>query len=100
VGTNISEKYTVYIFSPEDEDSKFVRNVGIYLQVHTALQPRRPTSRSYLTSSFSKSRTPKENVSFMTKIDPTSYICQCHWPSSELNIQVTTVSWIEHYCDR
>jgi hypothetical protein len=28
-------------FSPEDGDSIFLRNVGIYLQVHTALQPRR-----------------------------------------------------------
>jgi hypothetical protein len=27
--------------SPEDGGSMFLRNVGIYLQVHTALQPRR-----------------------------------------------------------
>jgi hypothetical protein len=27
---------------PEDGDSIFIRNVGIYLQVHTVLQARRP----------------------------------------------------------
>jgi hypothetical protein len=26
-----------------DGDSRFLQNVGIYLQVHMALQPRRPT---------------------------------------------------------
>jgi hypothetical protein len=31
-------------FSPEDGGSIFFRNVDVYLQVHTALQPRRPTS--------------------------------------------------------
>jgi hypothetical protein len=31
-------------FSPED--SMFIWNAGIYLQVHTALQPRIPTSTS------------------------------------------------------
>jgi hypothetical protein len=30
----------------EDRDSMFLRNVGIYLQVYTASQPRRPTSSS------------------------------------------------------
>jgi hypothetical protein len=49
---------TASIVSPEDAGtiflryvdislgggSIFLRNVGIYLQVHTALQPRRPTS--------------------------------------------------------
>jgi hypothetical protein len=38
----------------EDGDSMFLRSVGLYLQVHTALRPRRPTSTSsppwYLTS--------------------------------------------------
>jgi hypothetical protein len=33
-------------FSPEDRGSMFLRTVGICLQVHTALQPRRPTSTS------------------------------------------------------
>jgi hypothetical protein len=31
-------------FSPEDEGSMFLQNNGLYLHVHTALQPRRPTS--------------------------------------------------------
>jgi hypothetical protein len=31
-------------FSSEDGGSMFPLNIGIYLQVHTALQPRRPTS--------------------------------------------------------
>jgi hypothetical protein len=34
------------IFRAEDGGSIFLRNVGIYLQVHTVLQPRRPTSTS------------------------------------------------------
>jgi hypothetical protein len=33
----------VWTFGPEDEASMFLRNVSIFLQVHTALQPRRPT---------------------------------------------------------
>jgi hypothetical protein len=41
-------------FSPEDGDSMFLRNVGVYLQVHTALQTIRPTS------------TRDRNVSFVT----------------------------------
>jgi hypothetical protein len=32
------------MFRPEDGDSMFLQNAGIYLKVHTALQPRRPTS--------------------------------------------------------
>jgi hypothetical protein len=40
----VSYKHTAFIFSPADEGSMFLRNVGIYLQVHTTLQPRRPTS--------------------------------------------------------
>jgi hypothetical protein len=34
---------TPCVFSPEDEGSFFLENVGIYLQVHMALLPRRPT---------------------------------------------------------
>jgi hypothetical protein len=33
-------------FCPEDGGSMFLRNVGIYPQVYTALQPKRPTSTS------------------------------------------------------
>jgi hypothetical protein len=49
VDTDVSEKHAVSIFSPvgdvsiiraEDGDSMFLLEVGIYLQVHTALQPR------------------------------------------------------------
>jgi hypothetical protein len=36
-------------FSPEDGGSMFLRNIGVYLQVHTALQPRRPTENFSLT---------------------------------------------------
>jgi hypothetical protein len=48
--TNVSEEHrpAVSVFSPEDGDSIFLRNVGTYLQVHTALQPTRPTSTSLL----------------------------------------------------
>jgi hypothetical protein len=40
----ISEKYTASIFSPEYGGSMFLRNIGVYLQVHMASQPRIPTS--------------------------------------------------------
>jgi hypothetical protein len=33
----------VLVLSPEDGGSMFLWNVGIYLQVYTALQPTRPT---------------------------------------------------------
>jgi hypothetical protein len=32
-----------YIFSPEDEESMFLQNVSIYLQIHKTSQPRRIT---------------------------------------------------------
>jgi hypothetical protein len=38
--------------SPEDGGSMFLRNVGIYLQVHTALHPRRPTSTNNSYSTY------------------------------------------------
>jgi hypothetical protein len=37
-------------FSPEDGGSVFLRNVGIYLQIHSAWQPRRPTSTLFRTT--------------------------------------------------
>jgi hypothetical protein len=36
--------YNLECNSPEDGDSMFLWNVGTYLQVHVALQPRRPTT--------------------------------------------------------
>jgi hypothetical protein len=36
-------KHTVFIFIPEDWDSRFLRGIGTYLQVHMALQTRTPT---------------------------------------------------------
>jgi hypothetical protein len=39
----VYERFRItYCFSPEDGGSMFLRNVGTHLQVHTALQPRRP----------------------------------------------------------
>jgi hypothetical protein len=38
-------KISVSFSWPEDEDSLFLRNVGIYQQVQTSLQARTPTSR-------------------------------------------------------
>jgi hypothetical protein len=35
--------YSLSHFNSKDGDSMFLRNVGVYQQVHTALQPRRPT---------------------------------------------------------
>jgi hypothetical protein len=40
----VSEEHSVSILSPEDGGNMFHRNVGICLQIHTASQPRRPTS--------------------------------------------------------
>jgi hypothetical protein len=37
-------KMSILVFCPEDGDSMFLQNVGTYLQVHRALQQRRPTS--------------------------------------------------------
>jgi hypothetical protein len=37
-----------YTSGPEDGGRMFLRNIGVYLKVHTALQPRRPTSTFYL----------------------------------------------------
>jgi hypothetical protein len=45
IDNNVSEEHTAS-FRAEDGGSIFLQNVGIYLQVHTALQPRRPTSTS------------------------------------------------------
>jgi hypothetical protein len=36
-------KMSLFFFGPEDGGSMFLWNIGIHLQVHTALQPRRPT---------------------------------------------------------
>jgi hypothetical protein len=38
-------KMSVLIFWADDGGSMFLRNVGINLQVHTALQPRRATCK-------------------------------------------------------
>jgi hypothetical protein len=37
-------KHTVSIFSPEDGDSMFLQNVGLYLQVYMVSQPRSTSS--------------------------------------------------------
>jgi hypothetical protein len=38
------QRFEENIFSPEDEDSMFLRNVGIYLQIYKVSQLRRTTS--------------------------------------------------------
>jgi hypothetical protein len=38
------EKCGGFLLNPEDGGSMFLRNVGIYLQVHTTLQPKRTIS--------------------------------------------------------
>jgi hypothetical protein len=43
VGTSISEDKTAFIFVPKEGDSMFLRNVGVYLQVHMTSLPRKPT---------------------------------------------------------
>jgi hypothetical protein len=50
---HISEKHTVSIFRVfglEDGNSMFLQNVDICLQVHMALQPRKPTLADILMS--------------------------------------------------
>jgi hypothetical protein len=37
-------KILMFVFSPEDVRSVFLRSIGICLQVHMALQPRRITA--------------------------------------------------------
>jgi hypothetical protein len=43
---DVSEDQTIPITSPEDGSNMLPRNVGVYLQVHTALLHREPTSTS------------------------------------------------------
>jgi hypothetical protein len=38
-------EHAASILSPEDIESMFFQNVGVYLQLHMASQPRIPTSR-------------------------------------------------------
>jgi hypothetical protein len=51
VDTKVLVEYTVP--SPKDVGSMFLRNVNIYVQVHTALQRRRPTSTLFFVISNS-----------------------------------------------
>jgi hypothetical protein len=44
VDANVSEKHTVSIFSPEDGDIMFLKNVRIYRRVYRAPKPRITTS--------------------------------------------------------
>jgi hypothetical protein len=57
VGTNVLEEHTVSIFCAE-VDTMFIRNVDIYLQVHTALQPRRPNKKTLHSSEIFVSHIP------------------------------------------
>jgi hypothetical protein len=43
LNTKVSEEHIASIFRAEDGSSMFLWNLGIYLQVHTALLSRRPT---------------------------------------------------------
>jgi hypothetical protein len=60
VGTNVSEEHTVSVFNPEDGSSMFLRNVGTHIRVHTASQPRIPTSSQ---ACFTKCRVYHNNKS-------------------------------------
>jgi hypothetical protein len=54
VDANVSEQHTASIFRAENVGNIFLRNVGIYLQVHTASQPRRlPWTTDVSTITFS-----------------------------------------------
>jgi hypothetical protein len=55
---NVSEEHTISIFSSEDGSIMFLRSVGMYLLVHTALQPRRPTPTS----------SPRENLKSLLRL--------------------------------
>jgi hypothetical protein len=58
VGLNVSEEHTISIFRALDISSMFLWNNGIYLQVHTAFLPRRPTSHLHH----------RENLKYQIKI--------------------------------
>jgi hypothetical protein len=47
-----SEEHTASTFSPDDGGSMFLLNIHIFLQVHMALDPRKPTLMG--TTTFSK----------------------------------------------
>jgi hypothetical protein len=43
VDANVSEKHTVSILSPEAGGNIYLRNIGVYLRVYTALKQRTPS---------------------------------------------------------
>jgi hypothetical protein len=43
VGANVTKEHTAFIISAENGGTMSFRNIGTFLQVHTALHPRRPT---------------------------------------------------------
>jgi hypothetical protein len=53
VDTRVSEKHTIFIFIPENGDSMFLRNVGIYRRVCTAPRPGTTSSVAIYVSSSS-----------------------------------------------
>jgi hypothetical protein len=71
VGTNASN------FKPEDGGSMFLRNVSIYLQVHTALLPRRPTFSS------GHSIAQRMNCVFMAEIGSEEFIVSVDTAATE-----------------
>jgi hypothetical protein len=74
------------IFGPEDGDSMFLRNVGICLQVHTALQPRRPTPTYWVVRT--KGRTfDKENICRILLVVGVS----CYLRSTKVSLSVLMV---------
>jgi hypothetical protein len=69
VDANVSEKNTVSIFSPEEGDSMFLRNVVIYGRVYMAPKPRGTSSSYYAvicTGLYSKWNIVKETTNFET----------------------------------
>jgi hypothetical protein len=63
---SVSVKHTVSIFSPEDGNSMFLRNVGIYRRVHTSSKPRTSSSSSS-SSSFSPPWNPQFSCIYLAQ---------------------------------
>jgi hypothetical protein len=56
VDTNVSAEHISCVFRVEDGGSMFFRNIGVYLQIHTALQYRRSTQDIFTAVRFTAIR--------------------------------------------
>jgi hypothetical protein len=67
------------IFRVEDEGSMFLRNVCVYLQVHTPLQPRKPTSSELKMKAVCSSETLVSNCKSTRRYNPENHLQIWRW---------------------